>query len=138
MNSYAYNCKFCSKPGIVKADPLGLEMFTLEKWLPKIACNRCGAFMDLKFKITQELNRMCRVLQTDSKVKRGDEKIKAKLVILTKRYSQVACDYYRLTNVWEEQFAEMIFDHPGELYTILNTYLQQLAREARKATTASV
>jgi hypothetical protein len=80
---------------------------------------------------------MCRVLQTDSKVKSGDEKIKAKLVILTKRFSQVACDYYRLTNVWEQDFADMIFTNPDKLHTILSTYLQQLARESRKATTAS-
>ncbi len=138
MKNFAYNCKFCGRPGIVQADEAGLGMFSIEKWLPRICCNRCGEFMDQKRKCEQAILQVCRIIETcrinlaEEKRKGVETRAKMNLESYTKKYASVVCNYYRVTNVWEQQFADMIFKKPTKAATALAVYIQGIAREARQ------
>jgi len=137
--NFAYKCKFCGKPGIVTGDGEGLALIKPEIWLPKICCDRCGDYMVQKRKLTEAFTRICRSLES-CRATVGIEKratmetvCKSRIVDLTKRFAALACNYYRLTNVWDQEFSDMMFENPGKFPTILSTYLSGLAREARRA-----
>lgn len=138
MKTFDYNCKFCGKPGTVEADEAGLYMFKPEVWLPKIACNRCGKFMEEKRRQSVDLFKACRVLQTcratkSVKTKEIEEQIKLKLEIITKRFSTLVCDYYRVANVWDREFPSLLFDKPDGVEIAIGVYIRGVAAAAKKA-----
>jgi hypothetical protein len=138
MKTFDYNCKFCGKPGTVEGDEAGLHMFKPEVWLPKMACNRCGKYLEEKRRQMTDLLKACRVLQTcraskGDKVKAIEEQTHLKLEILTKRFSTLVCDYYRLTNVWDREFPELLFEKPHAVEILVGVYIRGMAHEAKKA-----
>lgn len=134
--NFAYKCKFCGKPGIVTGDDEGLKTIKPEIWLPKICCNRCGDFMVAKRRVTDAIARTCRMI-INSRFKpladraESDRDYLACLTAQTKRYAHLACEYHRLTNVWDEAFPRMLFEQPDKAGIALKIYLRGLAKEAK-------
>lgn len=126
----AYKCKFCGREGIAVADDEGASMFVLEKWTPALCCDRCADFMVTKRNQQAKIERACVFLgqsrQTldGSKLREIEAAVREKLVEMTKRFSAIVCDHYRKTNVWENDFVEMLMDHPDKLYQICAQYVR--------------
>jgi len=134
---FAYNCKFCGNPGIVTGDDEGLKMVKPEIWLPRICCNRCGDYMVSKRKLTEAIVKTCRIIES-CRINLGPEKRAAvetrcreQLVDLSKRFATMVCNYYRLTNIWEQQFADMLADKPDKCTTVLSMFIQGMAKESK-------
>ena len=113
-------------------------MFKPEVWLSKMACNRCGKFMETKRNQSADLSKACRVLQTcraskGEKVKAIEEQTRLKLEVLTKRFSTLVCDYYRVTNVWDREFPDLLFDKPDSVEIAIGVYVRGVAAAAKKA-----
>jgi len=138
MISLHYTCKFCRKPGFAHADESGLTLITQLKWLANICCDRCGRYMVQKRKVLDALAKCCRILEV-CRMSRNDKRGEAEaaalqnLMFLTKKLSEIVCSYYRVTNIWEEDFAQMIFDKPTKLSAIVSAYIRGVAHESRKA-----
>jgi hypothetical protein len=139
MKTFSYNCKFCGKPGTCQADESGLWMFHPEIWLPKMACNRCGKFMEESRTHGDAIAKVCRTLQTcrtglDERRKQEIEATaKLKLVMLTKRLAMLVCDYHRVTNVWDQEFCEILFEKPEFCRMSIRVYLRGIRHVAKEA-----
>ncbi len=137
MKTYPYNCKFCGRPGTVQAADEGLYMFTLEKWIPNICCDRCGKYMERKRKIMESLKTVCRNLEV-CRLKKQEVRAKVEpdylvtLIAITKSLATIVNEHYRVTNTWEEEFAKEIFNNPTKFSTIVNVYINSVAGERRR------
>lgn len=136
--NFAYNCQFCRRPGIATADEEGLKIIKPEVWVPRLCCDRCGDYKVKRRGLEAALFKVARIVETcrinlDGEKRRGIEtKARENLVALTKKFCGVVCDYYRLTNVWEQDMADMIFEKPRKLSIVLSTYVVGISKEAKR------
>jgi hypothetical protein len=132
--NFAYTCKFCGKPGIVTADEAGLEMFKPEVWIPKICCNRCGAFMEKKRGLEAALVKACRVLQTcrtnfDAEKRQGTEtKTRDSIVAISRKFCEMVCNHFRVQTVWDGDFPQMMFDKPEKVGNYIGEYVRSIRK----------
>ncbi len=132
MKTFPYNCKFCGRHGTVQAAEEGLQIFTLEKWLPNICCNRCGKYMVRKRKILAQLEKVCRNLELCRLKKKAireelEPDYMAAIIAITKSLATIVNEYYRIANTWEEEFANQIFNEPSKFSTVVAAYIQGAA-----------
>ena len=120
-----YACKFCSKPGMVKAYTEGFAMIKPEIWIPNIACNRCAGFKTALRKLENSVANACQILNTCRASLEGEKKngvetrIRTRIDDFTKRICNITCEHYRVTNVWSEDFTQMILDAPVHCRTAI-------------------
>lgn len=136
--NFTYTCKFCGREGIVTADEAGLSIFKPEVWIPRICCNRCGEYKVRRRGLEAAIFRVCRILETcrinlDGEKRDGLEtRARENLVALTKKFSTLVCDYYRVTNIWEPDFADMIFEKPTKASVTIAAYVQGVKEILKK------
>lgn len=129
----AYECKFCNRPGIVIMEESPGIQFQIEKWKPILCCNRCGDFMVAKRKITDLIQRnaaclnVCRITLQGEKLLKAESMCREAFTKLTKQFATVVCDYFRKTNVWDQEFVNMLMDKPDRFWHLCNQYMK-LAR----------
>ena len=132
-----YACKFCRKPGTVKADTEGFSMVKPEVWIPNIACNRCAGFKAALWKLDNSVANACQVLNTCRASFQGEKKEAAELKIrkriddFTKMICNITCEHYRVTNVWSADFTQMILDKPGHSRIAIGVYVKGIAKESK-------
>lgn len=104
-----------------------------------VSCNQCADFFQARLKIRE---RICKITFSLWREKSGEinssraseSELRSKyfpiIVTETKQLSTLECEFYNLTNVWEPEFAEMIFDKPNFISKILTNYSAGLHRES--------
>lgn len=122
-----YTCKACKKPGAVVVND-GIEMFTIQKWLPLLCCNRCADYLESRRKLRESIMRAsvtlsrARIVATGQDLLNIEAKIRESLVGHTKRLTTVVADYCHKVNAWEVEVVNMLMDKPGEAFAICRQY----------------
>lgn len=136
MTQLLYHCKICKAQGMANYNP-DCPIQDLEKWRVNICCARCYTFYDSYQKLKRQIARVCYALVnikriTDYKVKRDWEvKCCDILTKTTKRVATLCCDYYKLADVWSEDFVEQLREQPDKCYVILKAYHAGVRRLAK-------
>lgn len=114
-------------------DDEGLKMFHPDQWLPKIACERCATYKE-NFRKTEnrivavcQLLRGCRLNMNGPKRLELESRFREKLDDLTKRLCGFVCNYFRVTNVWDDAVPQMIFEKPESASVYIGVYLRGIA-----------
>jgi hypothetical protein len=131
-----YTCRYCGAKRIAEYDDDCPGMH-LEKWLKLICCNRCADYNVDRREITDGIAASCRQIQigTFNGKKLAPEKeafVRETLTKLTKRYTTLLCDSLGLTNVWDSDFVNQLFDHPDKWPKILRLYMEELEALKRR------
>ena len=120
------NCKFCGKPLELEIDT-SCPRAEADFWVKLAACNRCADYRNAIARLGESLRVICRTLLVvrggnASSRAQVEEKCRTILVDKTKQYAKVICDHFHKMTVWEPDFAQMIFDKPQQLDTVLSGY----------------
>jgi hypothetical protein len=125
-----YTCRFCGAKHVAEYDD-DCPGMQLESWMKLICCNRCADYNVGRRDITDGIAAACRLVQigTFNGKRLAQEKeasVREALTKLTKRYATLICDSLRLTNVWDPDFVNQLFEHPDKWPTILRAYVTGL------------
>lgn len=129
METLAYTCRFCHRPGVTEYDP-ECPALSLAVWQPMLACNRCGSF---RLKSAILADRMCAVAGWFAW--KGPDKRQAaeeKLTLLTKRWVTLATGHYGRANVWSSELVEQMLERPGHVATLLRVLERMIAKGDHK------
>ncbi len=122
-----HKCKFCAIPLDLELDDDGAESFNLEFLKSLAACNRCADFREKKRILQDRLldralewnrHRLKQVPLNSTDL----EKVRSSIVNATKKYAGLVCDFNRVQSLWNEDFAQQIFDQPHKTFSILTVY----------------
>lgn len=132
-----YKCKFCGKPGSVSYEiESGTEtMFSIEKWLSMLACNRCADFRSNVRMTTDRIGRICAIYHAAT-LAHGDTARAAtreKLTAPVQNLTRIVCDYYRMRRLDDPEFVEILMDRPLHAATVIKTYIQGISKMSREA-----
>lgn len=130
-----YKCKYCGRPGQAESDDDDSTMFQVEKWKPILACNRCADFMDQKGRLFDKIKTVCIFLiqsekLTGDKASKIESIAREKLTTLTKSLATLACGHYRLQNVWDNEFVNMLIDQPRRWGHIAYHYVKSIKSQS--------
>ena len=132
----AYDCKICKKPRIARyADDCPAEW--VNKLAPMLTCDPCADTRKEYLFTLDGIGALCsklhhiRLLRMDTtEAKQWQDKIRAGLVTMTKRYATVMARRDHLSGaVWMEDFVEQLMESPASVGPILQSY-RRLLREA--------
>lgn len=136
MKKISYVCPLCKKSGITHYDDDCPDEFVL-KLKDLIHCNRCANWKEDKSRLLGMLGKACSGVavirrgiakseESEAKQQQLLSKAKESIDIITKKLAKVACEYYRITNIWDKQFADMLFDNPDRWPKLVGVYLSGL------------
>lgn len=127
MNSQIeYTCPCCGKPGTAEYDPEYVR--EIGKWKPMLHCDRCADFRSELSRLRESAKRVCMIILTTGEISKSRDK----LTEITKKISNVVCNQWRVTNVWEPDFVNQLVDQPRQSDTIINLFARGI-RKMRKA-----
>jgi hypothetical protein len=134
---YEYTCKFCQKPGFVITGDAPMELEAGKRWYPMLCCNRCGDFRISLRKARHALMNIARQLATAAPAKIGELRAAKTDAIesITKRISTLACDYYRVQNVWCADFVDQILEKPDKADIIVKVYVNGISKISKEGRT---
>ena len=131
-SSFDYHCKFCGKPGTVEYDEPPPGMFNVEKYKQYIACDSCADYERSRRDLAELICRLATVLiqcrqslVTDEAKEKG---VRERLIVATKRFAKVVCDFCHRPFSWEPDIVDSIMQQPANAGTILNGYIRAIKR----------
>ena len=138
MTSTAYTCKLCRRTGVASYDETA-PISDLSKWLPLLHCNHCSDWLEAKNRLTAKIAQLCRIIQVGQawhptkpeQVRERTAKLTSAangLEVITKAMAGAACNYFHLTNVWEQDFADLLAENPAQHPRIITDYLRRLSK----------
>lgn len=133
IKSFTYTCKFCRHERTFEAevgeDPI---IVNTALWLKNMCCNRCAKHHIERQKIAKNIAVTCDLL-INARIKKGSklfeiEKIcRDKINQLCQKFADSVCGYYLKQTVIQDEFYEMIFDHPDNFNKFLNMYIRGIS-----------
>lgn len=132
-----YVCRFCAKPGSVVYGDTPVELEAANRWFKFPCCDRCGNFRmairELKKKIQhvaiQIINAPRRGSPEHSKLMASAGEYVSQL---TKKITTLVCDFYRVQNIWDRDFADQIMEKPDKSDVIIKVYIAGVAKYSRQ------
>ena len=132
-----YVCRFCAKPGSVVYGDSPTEMLAADAWFRMLCCDRCGDFRIAMREVKRKMQHV--VIQIINAPRRGSPE-HSKLMAsageyvseLTKKITTLVCDFYRVQNIWDRDFAAQIMEKPNKSDIIIKAYIGGVARFSRQ------
>jgi hypothetical protein len=112
----SYTCKFCGRPGSVEVEDDASVINQVSKWVAKLACNRCASFQSSKRQVIEKISRTCLFYQLcpESRMKAVEPTTREILEKLTKRLTQLLCEYHSKPFCWETALVDQLIATPGK------------------------
>ena len=74
---------------------------------------------------------ICRLNRDSKQREKGEKESQIQIVELTKRYAALVCWHYFQTNIWEPDFADMIFKNPTKAFIVMDMYANGIRRQSK-------
>ena len=134
LTKILYNCKICGKQGMSSYDPV-CPIKDFNAWKSMLTCNSCYDFRHEFNKVGSAVAKQAYSLVLSRQTMDNDMEGKIKPVIdmLTKKICSLVCNHYRVTNVWDESFADQILEKPDKAWFFLNFYRRGVQDSAKQA-----
>ena len=134
MKSIDYECKFCGRKGTAHYhEDAGVE--NVEFWKSLLACNRCADFHSARLRLFRSITDVCtHVVQARTGNFKNREELETRsreiLESSTKKLCELVSNFYRLTNLWSNDFVEVLMERPDAAWNSLEFYVSRRKKEA--------
>lgn len=138
MTPLDYHCKICGKPGVAYYDP-NCPITMLESWRKALCCDRCYKFRDGYITAKRAVEKQCiqiistRQIRDDNVKKEALNKLRDRLIQLTRRIVSLCSDYYHVQNVWNMQMVMVLMEKPEGCNKALDAFhagYRQVAKQS--------
>lgn len=126
MTRVDYVCGFCGKQGFAEAEIHPSIRVKAEAWGAMMCCNRCADYFSAANRIKQRVAEECCSLRFNGFNDQLEERVRKRLILLTRQFAEITAYYYRKNNRWEPHTVDKLIKEPGRAWSIMCEFAREI------------